>query len=620
MNYVWLWLQQIEWRQPLWLLLIAQPALLLLFRRLRAQRKFVRYGESHLLPWLKWSKPRSGLRRLINPWLLYSLAWLLLCAALAGPRIAANVPNDEWRSGADIMLVVDVSRSMSAQDVRPSRMGRVTIELHELLDRLHGDRAGLVVFAGRAHLLAPLSFDTRAVGAYVDSLHTGIIPSAGSVIAPALNLARRELLAHGRSARAVLLATDGDEGSIQAGAKQALDDAVHALRKADIPLYVLGVGTVEGAGIATGSGHWLSVDGQPVVTRLNESLLTRLAHADRGVYARATDDDSDWIDLYDHGMQRLSAHDLNAEQAKRIVWYELYPWLLLPALVLLVLLYIPLPRSTAAAGLGLLVAGVLVMPPPVHAANADVLRQAYVAYQRQDFARAHGIYERLRGYVARIGQASSAYRLGDFDSAVQQFTQAILVADTDADRAVALFDLGNSHFRLGDYSAAVRAYADAQRYRSAYPQARANGELAARLARLVARQMAMAGDGSGAGRGRGSERFATDESGVAGDMRLGESKHARAPIGGDGEQAAPGEALSELIARGVRRARTVSQADTTSSTDQATLGFATLAGTRAAMQRLGDDNRPLWRGLFEFEEGFPAPVTKPQPLPGVSPW
>ncbi|MEJ2344795.1 MAG: VWA domain-containing protein [Gammaproteobacteria bacterium] len=604
-------LGQLQWREPLWLWLLSAPLLLLLWQRWRRRRGRA-YAQPQLLPWVALGDERGRLRRLLSPMTARWLAWSLLVVAAAGPRVALQLPSEALRNGVDVVVLLDVSRSMAAADVAPDRLRRGIIELQQLLPDMKGDRVGVVVFAGRPHLLAPLTFDRAAVLHYLDSLKPGLVPSAGSRLAPALALAQKTLANGRRRARALLLVSDG-EWSDAPGARRKRLQQARRLRADGVRLYVLGVGTAGGAGVPDGHGGWLQFQDAPVRSRLHAAALQVLADAGGGRYSPVTVDDSDWQVLYRNGIGRLATHTFSAQEARRIIWRELYPWLLLPGIVLLFLSLYPVGRwrstgTAAAVALCILLTGT---PPNARAADqAGLLRQAYAAYQRHDYGTARAVYERLPGYAGRVGQAASAYRLGRYQEAVRQYSQAVLAAQSDRERAEALFDLGNSQLQRGAFDQAIDAYRDAARYRDPYPAAAHNLQLARFLRKAVQHRQHASVLGRQGGRG-------ADVGVGASSLTLGAKTP---PAASRGAQRTVPLDLSTLIARGERRARVMRQDHSTRGTG---LGSATprqLAAARAAMKRLQDDAAPLWRSLFEREEGFAAPVTSPQTIKGVAPW
>jgi len=232
----------------------------------------------------------------VSPHVRIAKALLLLLAVAAGVLAAAR---PQWgtrletvnRKGLDVVLAVDTSQSMAARDVAPDRLGQARHAAASLVDRLGGDRVALVTFAGQASLACPLTLDQEAVKILLDALDVEIVPVAGTALADALRVGTQ---AFGPSpsggamrGRALVLFTDGEdhEGGVEEMAK--------SLRTSGIALYAVGCGTQRGAPIPVSSGEGASeykkdAENRIVTTRLDESLLEKLALETGGSYFRAT--------------------------------------------------------------------------------------------------------------------------------------------------------------------------------------------------------------------------------------------------------------------------------------------------------------------------------------------
>ena len=262
----------------LWLLsavaLLAVAGTLALLRR----RAALRAACGALAPRIA---PRAGLSRPAARLSLSLSGLALFAVALSQPQCGTRAELSQ-RVGADLVVVLDVSRSMEARDVRPSRLARARLEVGSLLDRLRGDRVGVVVFAGEAFVQCPLTTDYDAARLFLRAVGPDAVPQQGTAVANAL-LGAKELLEGAERAsrgKVVLLVSDGEDHDGQVHA------AVSELAEAGIRVHVLAVGTPEGAPIPIldGSGEvkgWRrDRRGQPVSTRLDETTLRLVA--DRG--------------------------------------------------------------------------------------------------------------------------------------------------------------------------------------------------------------------------------------------------------------------------------------------------------------------------------------------------
>ncbi len=439
-------LLRIDWRAPWWGLLALQPVLFWWLAR-RRHRRLERYADPHLLPWAASAAPRtrdSRLRKAAN-----GLAWLLLALAAAGPRLPINLdPSLESapRHAMTLYVVLDVSASMAATDIAPTRLERARLELADLLGRLRGERVGLIVFAGQAGVLLPPSDDIALVRRALDNADPALIELPGTRPASGLYLAARRLAEVGHSG-AVLLVTDAEADSLSGPGAAALDTAGALLRKQGIPLFILGVGGPGGVPIPLPEGGFAERDGVQVLSRMEPGPYQDLARRTGGRFALARDGDGDWSDLYDHGLALVPGDTPTPDRAR--AWRELFPWFLAPALALFLFCEWP------AAAPALLVLALLA---PVTDARAEPFASPALAYQAGHYAEAQTLYLRQGGYAGHFGAGAAAWRLNDYRAAANQFSTALLLARTPRQRADALYNLGNALYGLGRWRGAAEAF------------------------------------------------------------------------------------------------------------------------------------------------------------------
>ncbi len=244
------------------------------------KRALAQFGDSALVQ--KLSASLSRRRRTVKSVLiLLSIGFLVL--ALARPQFGTRV--ETVRSeGQDVMVVLDVSRSMLAEDVTPNRLERARLEIMRILQRLDGDRIGLVAFAGNAFVQSPLTIDYGAAALFLNAMDPGLIPIQGTNLGEALTVALDAFEEGTRGHRVLIVVTDGEdhEGEIEGVLERALDEGVQ--------IHTVGIGSLEGGPIpdftASGerSGFIRDDEGSVVTTRLNESTLERVAQATGGRY------------------------------------------------------------------------------------------------------------------------------------------------------------------------------------------------------------------------------------------------------------------------------------------------------------------------------------------------
>lgn len=264
--------------QFLWLLLLV-PVLLIVYgisRHLRS-RAVLRFGEPSLVRQLmpSWSSAKGWWRMV-----LFCLAFFFFVIGLSRPLIGAKLSERETR-GAEIMICLDVSNSMLAQDYRPDRLSRAKLAISRLVDRLQDDRIGLVVFAGTSFVQLPITADYISAKMFLDNIDTGSIPIQGTAIGDAIITAARGFSAQSEKSRAIIVITDGENHE---------DDAVAAAKtvaESGIKVYTIGVGSGEGEPIPVNGELLRDKSGNIVVSRLDEQMLKDIAAAGGGSYVHA---------------------------------------------------------------------------------------------------------------------------------------------------------------------------------------------------------------------------------------------------------------------------------------------------------------------------------------------
>ncbi len=374
------------------------------------------------------------------PWrrlALVVLAGAALGIAAAGPRWGRRVVETQTRA-LDLVLALDVSKSMWARDLSPDRLERQRLLARRLLRELRGDRIGLVAFAGRAYVLSPLTVDHGALQLYLDALDPEIVSQGGSSLASALRQATD--LVRGqpspRADRAVVLVTDGEALEEEAAVIQAAERAAAA----GVVVFTVGVGTADGAPVperdpATGdvAGYKRDLSGEVVISRRNDRLLERVAAIAGGRYVR-----SDRAGATDRLLTEL--RDLQRATAgggRQLKERDRFAWFIALALLLLAL------DAHLARGMPLRVPG---LPGRGRAAAAPRVVARDLAVMLTLFA--------LLGFgIGDVERGNRLYREGRFAEAVEAYREAL--AD-GKDSPVLRYNLGTALLRLGRYEEAER--------------------------------------------------------------------------------------------------------------------------------------------------------------------
>jgi len=599
----------LQFRQPWLLLIMLQPLIVILFLRLQTSRKNNDYADAKLLPWLV-AKPDAKTRRRSRlHFIVLQLVWLLFAIAMSGPRYPDPPQAVDHSNGVDVMILLDVSRSMTATDVKPSRLKRAKAELYQILSLNESDKLGIILYAGRPHVMSPLTWDRNALQFYVKGIRDNLMPTQGSDLAAAIKLANKKLASSKN--KAILVLTDGEHNS-----EINLNDEM-----LQTPLFIIGVGSYEGMSIPDAKTGWLMHERQSVRTRLEDGILKTLASRSGGSYVAMTDDMSDLEQVYSQGINRMTDEvlvDANDKQA----WVELYTWFLLSGCLLLLLTTVDWVRLLSKNSQLLIIFLTVSVLIPTSDSYADIIssvkqQQAYELYNAKDYQGALDIYSLSTGFVARMGEGSSSYKMKDYASAITQFTQAFLVAESDTERADALYNLANSFFNIKRYDDAVITYEDVLRYRAHHVAAKKNKEFVISLiASLKDDPFYDPGVGRRAGRGPRSAR-ASENAGGSGDFSLGEEE-VKQTVYSKTEQA---ETALNAIAKKGQQARVVDKSINQQSENKRKLISAVdLLEARRIVLQSKQDQSLLWKSLFEDEEGFPAPLAEPVTLPGVLPW
>jgi len=614
MTVLMMW-EQWQWREAQWLWLAAYPLLIWLWSSVQGLLLRQPWLESKLLPWMRYRHRMQIWHWLFNRSWLWAGAWILLAIALAGPRLPQLLAGSAQQSLRDVMVVLDLSRSMTATDIRPSRLARSRQTLQALLRHSRNTRYGVVLYGLKPHLLFPLTSDRLAAAHYLRSVEHGLLPGEGSVVSAAIRLARAELRAESQTdkqaGRAILWISDGDVSDLA-----ALDSELKGLQEEGIRLIIYAVGSVQGSGLQTDKGEWLQHEGQAVTTTLPRNQLRQLASTHDAMYQEWGSVEADWQRIYEAGIVPLTTQTHSVVDGATRQWQELYAPFLYAGLGLLLLSLVGY-RSGPVGSHGavlLLCVGLWSGTPSAsaYAAELDTWRDAYSAYAERDYELAWQRYAGLAGYAARMGQAQSAYQMARFGAARQQYVLAFMAARDDEQRADALFSMANSAYQMGDYTAAVGSYEDVLRYHPAHAAAMVNLE----YARALQAEMALFRQPEGRGAGRGP-RTADAEAGEDLENKgatLGEDKTEPVALSwSDTERKA-------LVIKGVEFAALASQAGGDGETDNLEYEIHDLSSLQRARILPRRDHKLFWRRLFAHEEGLAAPPAEPQTQDGVVPW
>jgi Ca-activated chloride channel homolog len=453
-----------EW---LWGLLFV-PVLIALFVQSehRGLKRLQQFVSARLLPQLAGTVNRP--RRILRFGLLL-LGLALAIVSLAQPRWGYTF-QDVKRKGLDLLVAVDTSRSMLSNDVQPSRLERVKLAIQDLIDELQGDRIGLIAFAGRAFLQAPLTIDYDAVIEAANDLDTKTIPEGGTNISSAITLATESFGKSAMGNRALIIFTDGEElsGDAVKTAKAAAD--------AGVRIFTIGVGTPQGSLIPVTSddGQTSFVKdsaGQVVKSKLDDKRLREVAESTGGFYLHLENGPRTMQQVQTEGLAKMQAADMDVRLSRRPI--ERYEWPLGAAVIALALSILVPERKRARARFHVpapdrkILHGVT--PAPVKAASVAVVvlmllcSPAFAtapginSYQQGKFEDAYKEFqETLKSHPQsraeeklQFDSGTAAYKLKDYNKALESFSQALLTPDTGL-QTKGHYNLGNTLYQRGE--------------------------------------------------------------------------------------------------------------------------------------------------------------------------
>lgn len=266
-----------------------------------------RFGEFHLIHRLI---PEFSTGRLVFKFVLLMIAFTFLVLALADPQTGSKMEKVQ-RKGIDVMIALDVSNSMLAEDIRPSRLERAKQSISKLIDRLDGDRIGIIVFAGKAYNQLPITTDYGAAKMFLSAINTNIVPVQGTAIADAVDMATNSF---GQSThnKAIIVISDGEDHQ-----GDVLEKTEVAAKKG-IVMYTVGMGIPEGGPIPVyngeiRTGYKKDRYGSTIITHLDESLLQRIASVGKGMYVRANNSEEGWQKVFDD-LNKIQKSELESRQ------------------------------------------------------------------------------------------------------------------------------------------------------------------------------------------------------------------------------------------------------------------------------------------------------------------
>lgn len=309
----------------LWLLLLPAAAVVIhMLAAVMRRRRLARFGNMETLRELM---PEVSTARNHFKFLLFIIAMILIAVAAARPQFGSKLREEKSR-GVEMMLVVDVSNSMLAEDFEPSRLERTKYAIDKLFDGLKQERVGVIVFAGEAKVQLPITSDYRMAKAFAKRISPTLVAEQGTSIGKALSMAMMSFSSQSDNSRVMILITDGETHD-----NNALEVAQQAAEQG-IKIFTIGIGTPEGAPISINGEYISDENGEMVVSKLNEQMLQEIASTTGGAYVRASKQ-SIGLDEIVKAINEMQQDELTTMRFEE--YNEQFPYLLWIAFVLLVL-------------------------------------------------------------------------------------------------------------------------------------------------------------------------------------------------------------------------------------------------------------------------------------------
>ncbi len=413
------------------------------------RRRLRKFGDEKLVEELmpSWSKGKRWVRAV-----LFSLAFIFFVIGLSRPQIGARLREHKAR-GSEIMVVLDVSNSMLAQDYSPNRLERAKLAISRITDRLQEDRIGLIIFAGSSFVQLPITSDYISAKMFLNSISTESVPVQGTAMGDALSTAVKSFSAQSEQSRAIILITDGENHE---------DDPVEVARmaaEAGVKVYTIGVGSVDGQPIPINGSLLKDKDGNIVVTRLDEETLKEIASAGNGAYVHAGNDEFGLNPII-NDIKRMQD-----EEFESIVFEEYdeqFFYFLGIALFFFVLeMLVGERKSKKRYSLAILLAfscaslDAQVDRKEVRAGNRQFNKEGW-AQSEIEYRKA--VVKDTSSFAGNYNLANSLYRQGNFEEAGKSLERLKDSAPLSVDAADYYYNLGNVACQKKDWKTAVDAY------------------------------------------------------------------------------------------------------------------------------------------------------------------
>lgn len=439
-------------------LLLLIPAIILLFLviNIRQRKRLKAFGDPALLAQLM---PDFSHRRPPLKFILQVTAITICIIMIAGPQFGSKLEKSK-RQGAELMIALDVSNSMMAQDIQPNRLAKAKQILSKLVDKLKDDKIGLIVFAGDAFTQLPITSDYVSAKMFMNTISPELVPTQGTSIGEAIGLCMKSFPPKGEAERAIIVITDGENFE---------DDAMEAAKEAQkegVKIHVVGLGLEQGSPIPlpNSSDFRKDKDGNVVITKLNEKMCQDIAAAGNGIYVRS-DNSNAAIKILEAQLDKMTKADLEStvyseydEQFGGLAWIVL---LLLLADLLLMHRKNKRLRNVRIFTLALMI--VSASFASAQKAERSEVRKGNRQYENKKFTEAEIKYRKALEINPQSKEGSynlgnAMYRQNKPKEALEQYQNALNIQNDPKKKSQIFHNAGNVFMASKEYDKAVSAY------------------------------------------------------------------------------------------------------------------------------------------------------------------
>jgi Ca-activated chloride channel family protein len=364
------------------------------------------------------------------------------------------------RKGVDIMIALDVSKSMWAKDLQPDRLSRAKLFVNKLLDKVENDRVGLIVFAGNAYLQVPITSDHAALKMMLQAVSPDMVPTQGTEVGAAINLACTSLSSKNRNSKTIILISDGEDHDEQSAS------AIETAKEAGISIQTVGVGSEKGAAIFDPNTQANKIDaqGNEVISKLNRAALETIAQQTNGTYSA--------IDNMEESLKTITAKidQMTTTEFESVLYTDYTNYFQIPLAIALLLLIVAMLLKTTTnklpKTLSVLLLCMWVFNPSLYGQENKLLKKANALYKEKKYKEASQSYQKAlqlnqKNSTAHFNNGNSLYGQKNKEAARKEFDQATKWSADKQAKSNAQYNMGNTYMDEKKWEEAIAYYKNA---------------------------------------------------------------------------------------------------------------------------------------------------------------